>query len=185
MDEFKIYTKTGDAGTTSLLGGKRVPKYHERIEAYGTVDELISYIGLIRDQDIEERHKDFLLWIQDRLMVSAAILAADCENCDHKVPKLNDEDVPKIEKMIDELESELKPLDSFILPGGHTTVSFTHVARNVCRRAERLSIKVNESENCCPDVIKVLNRLSDYLFVLARNIGKEKKVEEIKWKNIV
>jgi cob(I)alamin adenosyltransferase len=185
MEDFKIYTKTGDAGTTSLLGGKRVPKYHDRIESYGTVDELISYIGLIRDQDISNIHKDFLLWIQDRLMVVAAILAADCENCEHKVPELPDSDIVKIEEMIDRLEKELPKLDSFILPGGHTIVSFTHIARNVCRRAERLSIKVNETTNCCQTAVKLLNRLSDYLFVLARKIGKEKKIEEIKWKNIV
>jgi len=185
MEEFKIYTKTGDEGTTSLLGGKRVPKYHERIEAYGTVDELIAYIGLIRDQKIKTIHKDFLLWIQDRLMVAAAILAADCENCEHKVPKLPETDITAIEKMIDQLEEQLPVLDSFILPGGHTVVSYAHIARNVCRRAERLSIKVNESTRCCPVVVKFLNRLSDYLFVLARMLGKEKKVKEIKWKNVV
>lgn len=185
MEEFKIYTKTGDKGTTSLLGGKRVPKYHERIEAYGTVDELIAHIGLIRDQQIKAKHKDFLLWIQDRLMVAAAILAADCNDCQHKVPDLYKQDIEAIEVMIDNLESKLPQLDSFILPGGHTVVSFTHIARNVCRRAERNAIRVNEATNCCPEVVQFLNRLSDYLFVLARKLGKEKKVKEIKWKNVV
>ena len=184
MEKFKIYTKTGDEGTTSLIGGKRVPKYHERIEAYGTVDELISYIGLIRDQKIKKRHVDFLISIQDKLMVCASILAADCDDCKVKIPELVPTDIIAIENEIDFLESGLPILDSFILPGGHTVVSYCHIARNVCRRAERLTIKVNEVSKCCPQVVKYLNRLSDYLFVLARALGKEKKVKEIKWKSV-
>ena len=179
----KIYTKTGDQGTTALIGGKRVPKYHDRIEAYGTVDELVSYIGLLRDQKIKSRHKVFLIGIQDKLMVCAAILATDCDDCNVKVPQIQPTDIIILEKEIDRLEKELPQLTSFVLPGGHTTVSYCHIARNVCRRAERLSIKLNDNTKCCPMVVKYLNRLSDYLFVLSRKISKEKKIKEIKWKN--
>ena len=176
-----IYTKTGDKGTTSLLGGKRVPKYHIRIEAYGTVDELISYIGLIRDQNIPDGSKEQLIKIQDRLMACASILAADCDNCDIDLPEIKDDDIEKLEKAINDLELELPPLDSFVLPGGHTTVSYTHIARNICRRAERNAIRLNEEDEVNEQVIIYLNRLSDYLFMLARKFIKDFGVKEILW----
>ncbi|MDA3954028.1 MAG: cob(I)yrinic acid a,c-diamide adenosyltransferase [Bacteroidales bacterium] len=177
----KIYTKTGDKGETSLIGGTRVPKYHDRIEAYGTVDELISYIGLIRDQKIDDHYISVLIEIQDRLMTCASILATDCENCDVKIPDINKSDIELLEKEIDEMEKGLSPLESFILPGGHQTVSHCHIARNICRRAERLSIKVQTQFKFSENVIQYLNRLSDYLFVLSRKLSKELNAKEIPW----
>lgn len=178
----KIYTKTGDKGTTSLIGGTRVPKYHERIEAYGTVDELIAYIGLIRDQKIEETIKNNLIEIQDRLMTCASILATDCDNCDVKIPELYDSDIAFLEKEIDKMEQQLPPLRSFILPGGHATVSFCHIARNVCRRAERFAIKVSDQYKNSEMVVQYMNRLSDFLFVLSRKLSLDLYAEEIPWK---
>jgi cob(I)alamin adenosyltransferase len=177
----KIYTKTGDTGTTSLIGGKRVPKYDIRIEAYGTVDELISWIGLIRDQEIDEGIQNSLTSIQDRLMTCASILAADCEDCLVKLPSLSEDDVVVLEKLIDKMETELKPLNSFILPGGHTIVSWCHIARNVCRRAERNILKLSVDFFVEENVIKYINRLSDYLFVLSRKLGKDLNAVEIPW----
>lgn len=177
----KIYTKTGDKGTTSLIGGKRVPKYNIRIEAYGTVDELISYIGLLRDQNIDTRLQTNLLEIQDKLMVAAAILATDCDDCQIKLPELKEKDITFLEKEIDAMEQELPPLRSFVFTGGHTTVSFCHIARTVCRRAERISIELSEKLHVPEEVLKYLNRLSDYLFVLARKLGKDLNIKEIPW----
>lgn len=177
----KIYTKTGDKGTTSLIGGKRVPKYNLRIEAYGTVDELISYVGLLRDQGTSPHIQSSLLEIQDKLMVLAAILATDCEDCEIKLPTLKEKDITFLEKEIDAMDQELPPLRSFVYPGGHTTVSFCHIARTVCRRAERISIQLSEQLYVPEDVLKYLNRLSDYLFVLARKLGKDLNIEEIPW----
>jgi cob(I)alamin adenosyltransferase len=178
----KIYTKTGDKGETSLIGGTRVPKYHDRIEAYGTVDELISYIGLIRDQKIDAHYISILIEIQDRLMTCASILATDCDNCNVKIPDIYNSDIELLEKEIDEMEKGLPQLESFILPGGHQTVSFCHIARNICRRAERLSIKVRNQFKFNENVIQYLNRLSDYLFVLSRKLSKELSANEIPWK---
>ncbi len=181
IKRMKIYTKTGDKGTTDLIGGKRVPKHHKRIEAYGTVDELMAYTGLLYDQMEREEHKKLLLEIQDRLMTCATILAADCENCDFKLPEIINSDIELLEKEIDKLQDELPRLTSFILPGGHTTVSFCHIARTVCRRAERLTIKVNEEDKNADMVVKYLNRLSDYFFVLSRKLSLELKSKEITW----
>lgn len=178
----KIYTKTGDKGTTSLIGGTRVPKYHPRIEAYGTVDELISYIGLIRDQAIDQHTFDVLVTIQDRLMGCASILAADCENCKVKIPIIHDEYIAELEAEMDSMDQQLPPLTSFILPGGHTTVSYCHIARNVCRRGERNTIKLAEEVAIQENVIRYLNRLSDYLFVLARFLSLKLNAKEILWK---
>ena len=178
----KVYTKTGDKGETSLIGGTRVPKYHDRIEAYGTVDELISYIGLIRDQKIDDKTISVLIEIQDRLMTCASILATDCDNCDIKIPEIIDTDIDLLETEIDNMENNLPPLHSFILPGGHQTVSFCHIARNVCRRAERLSIKIQEQYGFNENVIRYLNRLSDYLFVLSRKLSVDLKATNIEWK---
>ncbi|MFP4525374.1 MAG: cob(I)yrinic acid a,c-diamide adenosyltransferase [Bacteroidales bacterium] len=177
-----IYTKTGDTGQTSLIGGRRVPKYDIRIEAYGTVDELISYIGLIRDQQITRNLKDELLTVQDRLMVCASILAADCKDCDVELPIIRQEDITTLEDLIDNMEKELPELNSFVLPGGHPTVSFVHIARNVCRRAERNAIRLYEDDKFPEIVIQYLNRLSDYLFMLARLLLQKLNGEEIIWK---
>lgn len=180
--KWNIYTKTGDAGSTALIGGKRVKKNHIRIEAYGTVDELIAYIGLIRDGVEKDELKDFLLSVQDKLMVCAAILATDCENCDLKLPELKEQSILDLENEIDKMEATLTPLTSFILPGGHSISSYCHIARTVCRRAERRAIDLSENYETDPLTIKYLNRLSDYLFVLARKIIKDSNSVEISWK---
>lgn len=178
----KIYTKTGDSGTTSLICGKRVSKSDSRIEAYGTVDELISWIGLIRDQEIDRGIAELLLRVQDRLMTCASILASDCEKCKSRIPRLREGDIEDIEAAIDKMEGELKPLTSFILPGGHTIVSWCHISRNVCRRAERRVLLLSEVSPVDNLVVKYLNRLSDYLFVLSRRLGKDLNINEIPWK---
>lgn len=184
----KIYTKTGDKGTTSLFGGTRVPKHHIRIESYGTVDELNSHIGLLRDQDTDKQTKEFLTEIQDRLFTIGAILATDPEKATLKngkerlnIPKVSDEDIEKLEKGIDKMNVELPEMTHFILPGGHQSVSFCHIARCVCRRAERLSSALYDIESFDEKVLIYLNRLSDYLFVLARKLSKQLQAEEIQW----
>ena len=182
-EEFKIYTKTGDKGQTSLIGGTRVPKYHPRIEAYGTVDELNSYLGLIRDQEISEDIKSLILEIQDRLFTIESQLAHDPETeLNRPLPEIEENDIIKLESAIDAMNEELKPLSSFILPGGHVSVSHCHVARCICRRAERITIRLAELNPVNPLNIKYLNRLSDYLFVLARKIGKDLNAPETPWK---
>jgi cob(I)alamin adenosyltransferase len=178
----KIYTKGGDNGTTSLIGGKRVPKYHERIETYGTVDELISFIGLIRDQPVAENVKASLILIQDRLMTCASLLAAEDENSRKKLPVLRESDLEYLEKEIDAMEKKLPPLSSFILPGGHTYGSYCHIARNICRRAERSAIQLSVNNDVPALIIKYLNRLSDYMFVLARKLTLDFHGVEIPWK---
>ena len=179
----KIYTKTGDQGRTSLIGGTKVPKSHLRIETYGTVDELNSYIGMVSDLVIDADTKVMLKEIQDRLFTIGSSLASDPEKEPlMKIPDLKEEDITALEKEIDRMNEALPPMKSFILPGGHITVSTTHVARCVCRRAERLCVSMQEQELFVePLVIKYLNRLSDYLFVLARYVGHRLGVEEIKW----
>jgi cob(I)alamin adenosyltransferase len=180
----KIYTKKGDSGTTQLIGGTRVPKHHLRIEAYGTVDELNSFIGLIRDQQIHPRDKAILLEIQDRLFTIGSSLASDPEKSRMKIPDLKEEDVMLLEKEIDAMNDKLPEMKSFILPGGHTTVSYCHIARCVCRRAERLSTQLSETAEGAvePIVLKYLNRLSDYLFMLSRMLSHDLKAEEMPWK---
>lgn len=184
----KVYTKTGDKGTTALFGGTRVPKFHIRIESYGTVDELNSYIGLIRDQEMDTHYKDVLIEIQDRLFTVGAILATDPEKAILKngkerlnIPKISEKDLDYLEKEIDSMETELPPMTHFVLPGGHTTVSYCHIARCVCRRAERLAAHLNDIEPTDEMVLKYLNRLSDYLFVLARKLTFDLKANEVKW----
>lgn len=182
--DFKIYTKTGDKGQTSLIGGTRVPKYHERIEAYGTLDELNSFIGLIRDQEVSTHIKVLLLEVQDRIFTAESLLAADPSGNVKSLPLLSESDIVLLENEIDNMNETLPPLGSFILPGGHTTVSFCHIARTVCRRAERLTIKLveNNPETLQGElVVKYLNRLSDFLFVLARRVGKDMDVGETLW----
>jgi cob(I)alamin adenosyltransferase len=177
----KIYTKTGDHGTTSLFGGKRVSKGDLRIDAYGTVDELNSWVGLVRDQPVNENRKDFLAKLQDRLFTIGAILATEPGNTKVKIPMLTEEDVLTLEHEIDAMEEHLAPMKSFILPGGHASVSFCHVTRTVCRKAERLVIQLHDQEPVNLLVIKYLNRLSDYLFVLARKMGAELQIEDTPW----
>ncbi len=180
---FKVYTKTGDKGKTSLFGGARVPKNHARIESYGTVDELNSYIGLIRDSIVLEPERKMLKEIQDRLFTLGAILAADPSKDKEKLqtPDLHDSDVELLEQEIDRMEESLPALQHFVLPGGHTTVSFCHIARCVCRRAERLAVALDEQQSVLPIVIQYLNRLSDYLFVLGRFLAQALQAEEVKW----
>jgi len=178
----KIYTKTGDKGLTSLIGGTRVPKHHIRIEAYGTVDELNSYIGLLRDQKIDKHTQNILFEIQDRLFTIGAALASDPEKSKMKIPDLKLEDIVLLEKEIDQMSATLPEMRSFILPGGHTTVSFSHIARCVCRRAERISIQLSETSFVAPLVIQYLNRLSDYLFMLSRKLANDLQATEIAWK---
>lgn len=184
----KVYTKTGDKGTTALFGGTRVPKHHIRIESYGTVDELNSYIGLIRDQEMNQLYKNVLIEIQDRLFTVGAILATDPEKAILKngkerlnIPKISIGDIELLENEIDRMEESLPPMTHFVLPGGHTTVSYCHIARCVCRRAERLSVSLNETKAVDESVLKYLNRLSDYLFVLARKLTFDLQAEEVKW----
>lgn len=184
----KIYTKTGDKGTTALFGGTRVPKHHIRIESYGTVDELNSHIGLIRDQEIDVHYKAVLAEIQDRLFTVGAILATPPEKeiLKNGQPRLQNlglvqADIEFLENEIDFMEKSLPTMTHFVLPGGHTTVSYCHIARCVCRRAERLATHLHELEPTNEQVLKYLNRLSDYLFVLARKLSSDLKAEEIKW----
>tara|TARA_R110001592_G_scaffold88812_1_gene261415 strand:+ start:1165 stop:1713 length:549 start_codon:yes stop_codon:yes gene_type:complete len=177
----KIYTKTGDKGQTSLFGGKRVPKHHIRIEAYGTVDELNSYIGLIRDQEIDKQSIETLIEIQDRLFTLGSILATEPGNVKVKVPQLLESDIELLEKEMDRMNETLPEMRSFVLPGGHTTVSYCHISRCVCRRAERLVIHLSEEEEVSELTFKYLNRLSDYLFVLSRKLTIDFGAKEIPW----
>ena len=183
--EWKIYTRTGDEGLTSLIGGRRVPKYHERIEAYGTVDELCAFTGLIRDQDIDQSTRQFLIRIQEQLFKLEALLADDTQSNSRKLPVITDEEITALEDAIDEMNKHLAPLNSFILPGGHVAVSYTHVARTICRRAERTTLKLSPENKVDPMCCKYLNRLSDYFFVLARKLSKDFDAEEIPWIPII
>jgi cob(I)alamin adenosyltransferase len=178
----KIYTKTGDQGTTSLFGGKRVSKADLRIDSYGTVDELNAHIGLIRDQDINLKRKNVLIEIQDRLFTIGSILATEPGNVKVKIPTLAESDVQFLETEIDAMDAALPPMKFFVLPGGHHSVSLCHVARTVCRRTERLVISLSALEEVQPLVIKYLNRLSDYLFVLSRKMSHELGAEETPWR---
>lgn len=178
----KVYTKTGDKGTTALLGGARVPKHHIRIESYGTVDELNAYIGLIRDQAIHESYQNELIEIQDRLFTLGAILATQPEKKNVKIPQLSEQDISFLEQKIDEMDEKLPPMKNFVLPGGHTTVSFIHIARCVCRRAERLTVQLSELEEVPELVLIYLNRLSDYLFMLSRKVAQDLQAPETAWK---
>lgn len=178
----KIYTKSGDTGNTSLYGGTRVSKANLRIEAYGNVDELNSYIGWLRDQPVNANRQAVLKEIQDRLFTIGALLAASPERSNLKTPDLLPSDAEYLEKEIDAMELQLEPLQYFILPGGNATVSFGHIARTVCRRAERGIVVLHEIEPLQTIIIQYMNRLSDYLFVLCRIMGKELGAEEISWK---
>ncbi len=180
--EWKIYTKGGDKGFTSLIGGTRVPKYDDRIEAYGTIDELNSFTGLLRDQEIDERSKEILLTIQNRLFDLESLLAHDKSKEVDYLPEVTENDILFLEKEIDKMNESLPELTSFILPGGHPVVSYCHICRTVCRRAERITIKVSKTSPVDDVVIKYLNRLSDFFFVLGRKFAKDFSVEETPWK---
>lgn len=175
----KIYTKTGDTGTTALVGGTRVPKHHPKVEAYGTVDELISYVGMIRSYPINAHYLKILLGIQKVLMNCAAHLASDSNA--KKIPDIRPVDIELLEVEVDVMEEPLEPLHSFILPGGAPIASFAHIARTICRRAERAALRLNEQEQVDENVIKYLNRLSDYLFMLGRKLQKDEGVKEDLW----
>lgn len=184
----KIYTKTGDKGTTALFGGTRVPKHHIRIESYGTVDELNSFIGLIRDQQIDPRSKEILVHIQNKLFTVGAILATDPEKATLKngkdrlnIPKIDEAEIALLETEMDAMNDALPPMTHFVLPGGHPTVSYCHIARCVCRRAERFATLLHAEEPTDERVLMYLNRLSDYLFVLARKLTLDLKADEIQW----
>lgn len=177
----KIYTKTGDLGETSLFGGKRLPKNHLRIEAYGTVDELNSWIGLVRDSIEQNEIRALLKEIQDRLFTLGSNLASDPDK-DMITPDIQETDIEKLEQAIDKMNETLPPLKNFILPGGHTTVSFCHITRCVCRRTERNVVALAQNEAVEGIIIRYLNRLSDYLFVLGRKLAQDLSVEEVAWK---
>ncbi len=184
----KIYTKTGDKGTTSLFGGTRVAKHHIRIDAYGTIDELNSWLGLIRDQEIDTHTQEILTIIQVKLFTIGAILATDPKKAVLKngekrlnISEIDQTDIDLLEKEIDTMNEFLPKMTHFILPGGHQTVSYCHIARTVCRRAERQAVHLYKKNPFEDNVIAYINRLSDYLFVLARKLSKDLKVKEINW----
>lgn len=178
----KIYTKTGDRGSTSLVGGARVKKNHQRIEAYGSVDETIAFVALLRDSLVSTIHAPFLLQIEEKLMTISSLLACNDENLTKQLPAIREESISLLEKEIDRLDLELKPLTNFVLPGGAVPISSCHVARTVCRRAEREVIRLAEQEPVDELIVKYINRLSDYLFTLSRQLHSELNVEEMIWK---
>ncbi|MBC8319443.1 MAG: cob(I)yrinic acid a,c-diamide adenosyltransferase [Bacteroidetes bacterium] len=178
----KIYTKTGDSGTTALIGGTRVPKYDLRIHCYGTVDELSSWIGLIRDQEVGTKIANDLVEVLDRLFTIESILACDTSVSKNLIPEISEKDIHFLEDEIDSMTKELPELKSFLLSGGNTIVSYCHIARTICRRVERIVIQLSEEHNINPFILAYLNRLSDYLFVLSRKIGQDNNAKEILWK---
>lgn len=184
----KIYTKTGDLGTTSLFGGQRVDKHHVRIESYGTIDELNAWIGMLRDQMQDHLLRDILIDIQDKLFILGAVLATPKEKQILKngkprldIQRVQDEDIRFLEEQIDAMELELPPMTHFVLPGGHPVVSYCHLARTVCRRAERRVSHLNELEAVDNEILRYLNRLSDYLFVLGRRLSHDLGATEVPW----
>jgi cob(I)alamin adenosyltransferase len=177
----KIYTKKGDKGKTQLLGGSMVDKNHIKLECYGTIDELNSFIGNIYDQEISAFHKEILFNIQNQLFNLGSIISFDGEKDKIQLPNITIQNIKMIEKAIDKMEEELPMLKAFILPSGHPIASKCHIARTVCRRAERNLVALSQEEAINNLHIQYLNRLSDYLFVLARTILKENNVQEIKW----
>lgn len=177
---FRIYTKTGDAGETALFGGRRVSKSDLRVDAYGTVDELNAFIGLLRDSTGHPPARAVLRDIQERLFSIGAHLASDPQK-QPMPPDLEPADIQQLELAMDEMDAGLPPLTHFILPGGHTSVSVCHICRTVCRRAERLTVALHREEPVAPLVLQYLNRLSDYFFMLARQLGADAGAEEIVW----
>jgi cob(I)alamin adenosyltransferase len=180
-ENFKIYTKGGDTGETSLLGGTRVLKSHDRVEAYGNLDELTSVIGMIRDQAIDPHYRTVLIRIQEDLFIAEALIARDPEKETRTLPLLPDDEITMLEQEIDAMNEHLPELQNFILPGGHPVVSWCHIARTVCRRAERSLIRLSLTGPVDHIIIRFLNRLSDYLFVLARKTGQDLGATETPW----
>ncbi len=178
----KIYTKKGDTGTTSLIGGTRVPKNHIKIEAYGTIDELNSWLGVLKDCSNRNYYKNFIEDIQNQLFNIGSLLAEDKENSKMKLPDINEVVIQNMENNIDQLDSILPPLKNFVLPGGNIHNSYAHVARCVCRRAERNVVELSQLEEVNPLILKFLNRLSDWLFVYARFISYANNSPETLWK---
>lgn len=176
----KIYTKTGDRGETSLFGGLRLPKSHLRIDSYGTLDELNAYLGVVRDAMEDSTYNEEIKYIQDRLFTVGSHLASD-PGKDMLLPDISEDDITALEKSIDKMNLELPELKHFILPGGNSQASFLHVARCVCRRAERRVVELSLQDNVDKDIIRYLNRLSDYLFVLSRYVSFKNGAEETKW----
>lgn len=180
----KIYTKTGDKGTTSLVGGTRVPKTHIRLEAYGTVDELNAHLGLLVTCLPDEKDKDFLQQVQNKLFVVGSHLATDQEKMQLKAASvITPEQVEKLEREIDRLDALLPPLSAFILPGGSRGAAVCHVCRTVCRRAERRILALAEQVEVSSELLAYVNRLSDYLFILSRKLNQDDKKGEIFWNN--
>lgn len=176
----KIYTKKGDEGTTQLIGGNRVSKAELRIDAYGTVDELNSYIGFLRDHEIGDTYVEQLIEVQDRLFTMGSLLASE-PGAKMQLPELHQKDIELLEQWIDEMDAELEPMRSFVLPGGHKAVSAAHICRTVCRRAERKVVSL-AYKNEVPDLsLKYLNRLSDYIFVLGRKLAHDLNIKETPW----
>jgi cob(I)alamin adenosyltransferase len=180
-EKAKIYTKGGDLGETSLLSGTRVMKSHDRVEAYGTIDELNAFIGYLRDQLTREAYREILLSVQENLFVAEALIAEDPDKPVSGLPQLEEAAIITLESEIDRMTAELEPLGSFIIPGGHPMVSLCHVCRTVCRRAERTLIRLHLNSSVTPIIIRYLNRLSDYFFVLARKISREAEVMPVTW----
>jgi cob(I)alamin adenosyltransferase len=178
----KIYTRKGDDGTTGLLGGARLAKHHARIEAYGNVDELNSYLGLLRDIITGSLHKEMLLAIQDRLFTIGSHLALDPSHAGKmQLPQLYSNDVQALEKAMDKMDETLPPMKNFVLPGGLAAVSHIHIARCICRRAERSIVYLNEQSALEPLILEYMNRLSDYLFTLSRMVSAENNAVETPW----
>lgn len=178
----KIYTKKGDSGETSLLSGTRLPKHHVRIEAYGTVDELNASLGWLRDHDIGDEQRNFVISIQEVLFTMGSHLATDPTKKDIKLPTLHEAYVEALEQKMDEMDKSLPEMKNFVLPGGHPAVSACHMARCICRRAERWTTALHNTEPVESIILKYLNRLSDFLFVLSRKIAIEKGITEHPWK---
>ena len=183
FDQVKVYTKTGDKGETSLIGGQKVSKSDLKIEAYGTVDELNSFIGLLRDQDINQKkdRQQLLQDVQDTCFVIGSILATVPGYTKFKLPEITEDHVTQLEDAMDQMGAELPELKYFVLPGGHASVSIAHVCRTVTRRAERYIIRLSHEEEVKPILVKYMNRLSDFFFVLGRKMGQELDAPEIKW----
>jgi cob(I)alamin adenosyltransferase len=179
---FKIYTKTGDKGETSLIGGVRVPKFHLRIESYGTVDELNSYLGLIIDGLNNKETSKVLYEIQDRLFTIGSVLASDPVKSKMKIPDVHEADVELLEQEMDRMDADLPELKNFILPGGNIVASHCHVARCICRRAERIVVHLSSETEVPEIIVRYLNRLSDYLFILSRKIVHDAGATETVWK---
>ena len=179
--KFKIYTKTGDDGTSGLIGGTRVEKFDQRLEAYGTVDELNSWIGLILSGEPEDQIQAVLKLVQNKLFDIGSHLATDFKKTNSNLPACTEEDIRTLEEEIDRMQSELPDLKNFILPGGSALSSYAHLARTVCRRSERRINQINTNENVQKNVLVFINRLSDYLFVLARYINYKSGIGETIW----